>query len=1088
MASTVQVTLTLDASGVVQEVRAAGESFQRLEQEVDEASESGEQYAQTQRGMAQATDQAAQAADQAKESLTGYEQAVQRLNNIGIQTSQQVRKQISDLRELQAQFDSDSRAAIMLQGEIDQLNASLGRSPQQIKKQINALRDLRRTMQGLDEAGARGEAVERFGISPDAFDNIDRVTDRIERLKATLRDVETPDTQITAMERALRDLNEAGIVTTDQINEQKRELELLQTVFQEDERVVSQLQDQIDRLNQELRKNGAETSDAAAGARTMEDAIDELNNVGIKTTAQLKEQRAQLQRLKEDFTEDARASALLEDRIKQLNRQIQRSDTQVDKFGATTSKSRQFVFSLGDAVQDVQFGIASAGNNIAFMAEQLADMTASAESTGDILNAVTSQIFGAAGLVLGLQALLALGPQLIEMLKNWGSETEEVSERTKELAEGFENFISVVQSQGEETFDLARLQARRLRNEVEDFQEALTDQEVFAGGLDENITAVKSFQDAVNNLFDAMDQGDDSRSIQALNRMSRLVRENSTLRIGLESFGIDVERLADAQGMGGQQAIQYARDLSAQEHVLRNLKEQSQGFIESLNQQIEASREAALQTNFMSQTITDAEDFYESVQTQLGEVNERFDRQAEVLPITEMDRLKSQAELLQSALRSLQLTGIDVQSEEVQKLIDQLGNIRARIQELESERPPVPSTEVDDRFQQRIEQLREMGKIFREAFDQEDIEFDLSTDFPEEAEETAEGVDRIFSSIGRLQNLIDRGAGLTQLEQEARGALRTLRELAASGEISEEQFKMLRSTILLLVPSLRSANSEAQRFAESLGSTLETGIEDAIAAVSSQLGEELALVFDDDQREQLEQRLQSVRQALNRELSRGAAASSDRVRELRNEINSLQDALSEVSPSLGRIGKALLNSLASLAVQIGKLMIGFGVAMSALRPDRLLSNPALAIAAGAALVALGSALRAAVSDRAAQATGGAGGTGRSQLQGGGEAGIEFQEQPVEAAPSRQFGGPVSAGTLFQTHGLGDREFFVPNANGRILTQGQLRAAGSQQQGQSRVLQSSTQGSMSIDISEPDLFEVKARLDELETTLTDLARQ
>ncbi len=33
---------------------------------------------------------------------------------------------------------------------------------------------------------------------------------------------------------------------------------------------------------------------------------------------------------------------------------------------------------------------------------------------------------------------------------------------------------------------------------------------------------------------------------------------------------------------------------------------------------------------------------------------------------------------------------------------------------------------------------------------------------------------------------------------------------------------------------------------------------------------------------------------------------------------------------------------------------------------------------------------------------------------------------------RQFGGPVSAGTLFETHGLGRREFFIPNVDGAIV--------------------------------------------------------
>ena len=44
-------------------------------------------------------------------------------------------------------------------------------------------------------------------------------------------------------------------------------------------------------------------------------------------------------------------------------------------------------------------------------------------------------------------------------------------------------------------------------------------------------------------------------------------------------------------------------------------------------------------------------------------------------------------------------------------------------------------------------------------------------------------------------------------------------------------------------------------------------------------------------------------------------------------------------------------------------------------------------------------------------------------------------------PHRQFGGPVEAGRLFETHGLNNREFFIPRVDGQIATAGQLAGGG-----------------------------------------------
>lgn len=85
-------------------------------------------------------------------------------------------------------------------------------------------------------------------------------------------------------------------------------------------------------------------------------------------------------------------------------------------------------------------------------------------------------------------------------------------------------------------------------------------------------------------------------------------------------------------------------------------------------------------------------------------------------------------------------------------------------------------------------------------------------------------------------------------------------------------------------------------------------------------------------------------------------------------IESLGDALANGSNIIDAIGKGLLASLGSLAVNVGKQMVAFGTA--ALGLQKLLTNPYTAIAAGAALIALGSYATAAVSKTVSSATSG----------------------------------------------------------------------------------------------------------------------
>ncbi|HOI48337.1 MAG TPA: hypothetical protein PK167_03475 [Prolixibacteraceae bacterium] len=78
------------------------------------------------------------------------------------------------------------------------------------------------------------------------------------------------------------------------------------------------------------------------------------------------------------------------------------------------------------------------------------------------------------------------------------------------------------------------------------------------------------------------------------------------------------------------------------------------------------------------------------------------------------------------------------------------------------------------------------------------------------------------------------------------------------------------------------------------------------------------------------------------------------------------------------IGIIILGSLGDLAVQVGKISIGAGLAVLGIKEALMSLNPAVAIAAGIALVALGSAVK---SSLKGAATGGSGGTFSGQSGG-----------------------------------------------------------------------------------------------------------
>jgi hypothetical protein len=193
----------------------------------------------------------------------------------------------------------------------------------------------------------------------------------------------------------------------------------------------------------------------------------------------------------------------------------------------------------------------------------------------------------------------------------------------------------------------------------------------------------------------------------------------------------------------------------------------------------------------------------------------------------------------------------------------------------------------------------------------------------------------------------------------------------------------------------------------------------------------------------------------------------------------LASAIGAAAQAVGEgenVAKAILTTLANLAQRVGQMLIGFGTSMLSLQS--IITNPVGAIAAGSALVALGAAAKNAISEQFDDATEGRSrGARRDQIPGGGRATGELD------VPGRRRGGPVEGGQLYQTHGLGEREFFMPATDGAIVTEQAIRAAaGSSSR---RRVDVRTDHNVNLDVTEPNLFELRARLNELENSVSQL---
>jgi len=197
---------------------------------------------------------------------------------------------------------------------------------------------------------------------------------------------------------------------------------------------------------------------------------------------------------------------------------------------------------------------------------------------------------------------------------------------------------------------------------------------------------------------------------------------------------------------------------------------------------------------------------------------------------------------------------------------------------------------------------------------------------------------------------------------------------------------------------------------------------------------------------------------------------------LASGFRELGAAIGEGQAAMEAFGQAAASILSQIGQAIGKQLIAQGTAMIAAGN---VGQGAAYIAAGGTVIAASSALSAIASGSGGSGSSTSGGrsAGQAQTESDGEIGAEV------TAPGRRRGGPVQGGRLYETHGLGQREFFRPATDGQIVTAGGMRAAAGGGQGGAMTVNVEADGQISAE--DFDIASLRAELNELSADVSDL---
>jgi len=137
---------------------------------------------------------------------------------------------------------------------------------------------------------------------------------------------------------------------------------------------------------------------------------------------------------------------------------------------------------------------------------------------------------------------------------------------------------------------------------------------------------------------------------------------------------------------------------------------------------------------------------------------------------------------------------------------------------------------------------------------------------------------------------------------------------------------------------------------------------------------------------------------------------------VRNGITDMIVGLGELASGEGNVAQKLLLPIADMAIQLGKIAIGTGIALEGIKNAFRNLHPAAAIAAGVALVALGSAVK-------------------SRIKAAGKNGSSASSGASASRPNFTMPNPLTSPASFSSQGMFPATSNAPSFSGRLVASG-----------------------------------------------------
>lgn len=192
-----------------------------------------------------------------------------------------------------------------------------------------------------------------------------------------------------------------------------------------------------------------------------------------------------LSRMEAGMVELERRADLTAAQLREASVEARSMSRGMDAAGRRSGQASELLFGLGDAASDARYGIEAVGNNFALAAEQGANLVAQAGSARGALASVGSALLGPAGVVVAIQGLIALGPEIVDFFNGGAAAAEKMEKEMKDAAEGMFEISEEVGSFEEATLQQAEAVQSSIQKQVQSGESVVSDLQTLVGALEE---------------------------------------------------------------------------------------------------------------------------------------------------------------------------------------------------------------------------------------------------------------------------------------------------------------------------------------------------------------------------------------------------------------------------------------------------------------------------------------------------------------------------------------------------------------------------------------------------------------------------